>query len=166
MLEGEQLKLKPDFIVNSIDDLTIDFFIKNNIKAVIQDIDNTLVSHGAAIDSRAKAYINMLLDNDIKLCLVTNNKKRRVVGFINGVPFISRAMKPLKWSFKKAIRIMHAKANETATIGDQIFSDIYGGNRAKTITVWVKPIRPSKEGGFVALKRYLEKRVIKNWEEN
>ena len=42
---------------------------------------------------------------------------------------------------------------------DQIFTDIYGANRAGIRTVLVKPIHPREEIQIV-LKRYLEKIVL------
>ena len=44
-------------------------------------------------------------------------------------------------------------------VGDQIFTDVYGANRAGIHTILVKPIHPKEEIQIV-LKRYLEKIVL------
>ena len=47
-------------------------------------------------------------------------------------------------------------------IGDQLFTDIWGGNRAGLTTVLVTPIDPSIEPPFVRFKRIFEKPFIRN----
>ena len=75
-----------------------------------------------------------------------------------GVDAISRASKPSRKPFE-AIKIMGIKAEETAVIGDQLFTDIYGGNKLNMFTILVKPIA-TKEFIFVRMKRLAEKFVL------
>ena len=49
------------------------------------------------------------------------------------------------------------KPCEIACIGDQLFTDIWGGNRAGCYTVFVKPIDTGYEPPFVRFKRLFEK---------
>ena len=56
-------------------------------------------------------------------------------------------------------KIMGIKAEETAVIGDQLFTDIYGGNKLNMFTILVKPIA-TKEFIFVRMKRLAEKFVL------
>ena len=57
-----------------------------------------------------------------------------------GVPYQGHAGKPKSKGFYKAMERMHAKPEETAIVGDQIFTDIWGGNNAGVTTLMVKPI--------------------------
>ena len=44
-------------------------------------------------------------------------------------------------------------------MGDQLFTDVYGANRAGIYSILVKPMNPKEEIQIV-LKRYLEKPVL------
>ena len=54
---------------------------------------------------------------------------------------------------------MGTTTENTLFVGDQIFTDVYGANRAGIRTILVKPIHPKEEIQIV-LKRYLEKIVL------
>ena len=74
-------------------------------------------------------------------------------------------LKPLPFNFNKARRLYNAKKEQTAIIGDQIFTDIVGGNIANIKTILVEPFEPKTEGGFFfRLKRRLERRYIKKYD--
>ena len=56
-------------------------------------------------------------------------------------PFICSAKKPLKRGFKKELKaIDHQNRAEVVVIGDQIMTDILGGNRMGFYTILVEPI--------------------------
>ena len=50
-------------------------------------------------------------------------------------------------------------------MGDQLFTDVYGANRAGLYSVLVKPMNPREEIQIV-LKRYLEKPVLWSYERH
>lgn len=134
-----------------------------NIKALIIDIDNTLV--GWDVKSPTKEvldWLELLKENDFKICLVSNNKEDRVLKFTEdlNIDYIFSAKKPFKKSFKKALKILGESNNNTAIIGDQIFTDVLGGNRSRIFTVLVEPIK-SKEFWWTTLVRNVEKIIIK-----
>ena len=54
-----------------------------------------------------------------------------------GINYIGLAYKPLKSSFKKALHDLNLGPDEVFMIGDDYFSDIYGGNRNKLRTVLI-----------------------------
>ena len=54
---------------------------------------------------------------------------------------------------------MGTDEKNTLFVGDQIFTDIWGANKAGIYSVLVKPIHPKEEIQIV-LKRYLEKIVL------
>ena len=90
--------LIPDYFLKSVTDVDIDFINKNNIEAVIFDVDNTLVGFKEPNpDPRIKAYIQTLKDNGVKVAVASNNSRHRVSVFYEqiDVPFVHRACKPL-----------------------------------------------------------------------
>ena len=130
-------------------------------RGVIFDIDNTLVPHGAPADDRAIALFDRLKSIGFSCCLLSNNQLPRVKSFNDRVNvfFIENAHKPSTKNYRKAMEIMHTDEKTTIFIGDQLFTDVYGANRAGIRTILVSPIHPKEEIQIV-LKRYLEKIVL------
>ena len=94
-------------------------------------------------------------------CLLSNNQLARVEMFNRDVQvhFIENAHKPSVKNYRRAMELMGTDETTTIFVGDQIFTDIYGANRAGIRTILVKPIHPKEEIQIV-LKRYLEKIVL------
>jgi HAD superfamily phosphatase (TIGR01668 family) len=78
------------------------------------------------------------------MCLVSNNLSTRVSRFSRAldIPAIAKAAKPRRRSFRQAMEIMGTTAEHTAVIGDQLFTDVLGGNRLHLFTVLVSPLSP------------------------
>lgn len=157
----------PSLSVVSISNITAELLHKNNIKGLILDIDNTLVpNHVEDADDNAVQWIERMKSAGFKLCIVSNAAKKRVVRFNDKLQLhaVHRAMKPGTAAFKKAGRMMDIAAENITVVGDQIFTDVYGGNRAGMFTILVKPIDP-REGKLVRFKRIFEKRILKKYSE-
>ncbi len=139
------------------------YFKDKKIKAIFLDIDNTLVlPYETKPDEKADKFIKELLEENIMVCLVSNNKKSRVDNFnIWSLPSVYRAAKPLPFAYKKLISSLKLKKEDVAIIGDQIFSDILGANLLGIKSIYVNPIKEGKEGAFVYIKRKIEKFVIR-----
>ncbi len=131
------------------------------IRGVIFDIDNTLVPHGKPADKRAWALFSRLKGLGMRTCLLSNNKESRVASFAAQVdsPYIYKAGKPATGNYRKAMEWMGTDAASTIFVGDQLFTDVYGANRAGIYGILVKPIHPREEIQIV-LKRYLEAIVL------
>ncbi len=134
---------------------------KKGIRGVIFDIDNTLVPHGAPADGRARALFARLRELGMETCLLSNNKEPRVASFASqvGSPYIYKAGKPATRNYKRAMEQMGTDSDSTLFVGDQLFTDVYGANRAGIYGILVKPIDPREEIQIV-LKRYLEAVVL------
>lgn len=159
--------LYPNLIVDTIYDIELSTLQKNNIKALIIDIDNTLVAWDIKeADERSMAWIERMKRNGIQSCLVSNNTEDRVVKFNEHLKLfaVHRANKPRRAPFLKALNHLGTQPEETAVIGDQIFTDILGGNRLKMFTILVTPISP-KEFPLIRIKRFFEKFVLKKYHE-
>jgi len=130
-------------------------------RGLIFDIDNTLVPHGADADERAIALIERLKNIGFDICLLSNNKKPRVERFNKdvNVNYIFKAGKPYSKNYYVAAMMTRTSFKSTLVIGDQLFTDIYGGKLAQFHTILVNPI-DKKEDFFVRFKRLLEKPVM------
>lgn len=142
---------------------SIDFerLYRDGYRGIIFDIDNTLVPHGAPADERAKALFARLKTLGFRCCLLSNNKEPRVKMFNDdvGVLYIHDAHKPSVRNYRQAMERMQTDVSDTVFVGDQVFTDVYGANRAGIRTILVKPIHPKEEIQIV-LKRYLEKIIL------
>ena len=153
----------PRLFVESVYSIDMALLKENNIKGLILDVDNTLVAqYVEKPDNRLIEWIDNLKKNNIKMCIVSNGSPKRVKEFNEDLNLyvISKARKPLKKGFLEALDVMGLGTNEVAVVGDQLFTDMLGGNRLNMFTILVKMIDPREEI-FVHLKRYLEKAVLK-----
>lgn len=130
-------------------------------RAVIFDIDNTLVEHDAPADERAKTLIAKLKRIGFKICFLSNNDEERVASFNESVDceYIYKAGKPLAKGYKAAMKKMGTDEMTTLFVGDQIFTDIWGANNAGIRSILVKPIAKHEEIQII-LKRIPEKLIL------
>ena len=155
-------KFYPRLMLEKIQDISIEKLDNNGIKGLILDIDNTLVpEHMREADENAVKWIERMKNAGFKICIVSNASKKRVIKFNERLELyaIHRASKPGTKSFLKAARLLDFKNENIAVVGDQIFTDIFGGNRVNMFTILVTPIH-KKESLFIRLKRIPEKLVL------
>ena len=150
-----------DFAFRRTVDIKPWFLQKHGIKGLILDVDNTLTTH----DHPAPAvgiteWIREMKSCGIRLMIVSNNREERVRPFAEllGLPFVSRGAKPLKKGYIAAMKRMRLRAADTAAVGDQLFTDIWGANFTGIRSIYVSPIEPeSRKERFIRFKRLLEK---------
>ncbi len=151
----------PNEYLDSAYQIDFDCLFQEGYRGIIFDVDNTLVPHGAPADDRAKKLFNHLKKLGYQCCLLSNNKEPRVKIFNDEVQvqYIFKARKPKISGYERAMELMGTNKENTLFVGDQIFTDVYGANRAGIRTILTKPIHPKEEIQIV-LKRYLEKIVL------
>ena len=154
--------LMPQYLLADVGELTDAFLEQTGIRGIIFDIDNTLVGFRTATPTAENlALFARLREKGIQIAIASNNNKERVGRFAAelGIPAYSRACKPLGFALAKIRKGWGLPAKEIALVGDQIYTDMLGGNCAGMITVLVEPI-DHKETVFFKIKRALEKPVI------
>ena len=154
-------KFFPRKWVDSTYNIDFEKYYRNGYRGIIFDIDNTLVPHGADADERAVELFNHLKTIGFDVCLLSNNKRHRVERFNRDVKakYIFKAQKPYSRNYYAAAMNMHISVKSVLCIGDQLFTDIYGGNLAGIYTILVNPIDKHEEIQIV-LKRLLERFVL------
>ena len=141
--------------------IDFDKLYQDGYRAVIFDVDNTLVPHDAPADARAIGLFKHLKELGYSCMLLSNNKEPRVKKFndVVKVNYIYKANKPMPANYKKSMNILGTTKENTIFIGDQIFTDIMGANLTGIRTILVKPIHPKEEIQIV-LKRIPEKLIL------
>lgn len=146
-LEGDAVKfpLVPDFYFDSIHSIDIESLRARGITLLLADLDNTLVTYGEKTPSPAvEAWRDALAAAGITLFILSNSRKPgRAQRFAQalGVPYEGHAGKPRAGGFVRAMERMGVTPAQTAIVGDQIFTDIWGGNNAGVLTLLVHPIQ-------------------------
>ena len=130
-------------------------------RAIIWDVDNTLVTHGAPADERAVRLFERIKALGFSCTLLSNNDEARVKMFNDavGVSYIYKAQKPKPDNYRLAMNRMGSDETTTVFIGDQIFTDIFGANNANIPSIMVAYIDRHEEIQIV-LKRRLEAIVL------
>ncbi len=151
----------PDEFLDSAYEIDYRALYEWGYRGIIYDIDNTLVPHGAPADERAIALFDSLKKLGFSCCLVSNNRRERVDLFNKDVHvyFVEKAGKPSRKGYLKAMDEMGTTVSTTVSIGDQLFTDVWGARRTGIHSILVRPIDPHEEIQIV-LKRYLERLVL------
>lgn len=144
----------------SVYDIDFEQYYADGFRAVLFDIDNTLVEHEAPCDEKARALFERLRSVGFKTCIISNNHGPRVESFAKVAKsrYICDAGKPSKDGYEKAAELLNVKKEETMMVGDQLFTDIWGANRAGIYSVCTKQIAPDPYF-HIKLKRIGEKIV-------
>lgn len=153
----------PHMSVKSPYDIDLDELQKKGIRGIILDLDNTIVAWDSYDIGRDMAdWLKGVVAKGFKVSIVSNNNHARVsrMAISLGIPFVSRALKPIKRGFRKALAQMGIKPQEAAVIGDQLLTDVFGGNRLGLVTIWVQPLS-AREFIFTKVHRRVEKMVVR-----
>ena len=153
--------------MKSVVGITTRFLAANGIKGLVVDVDNTLAKHDCPTPEQfAVQWIDAMKQAGIKVVIISNNAKERVQPFSDalGVPFVYDAKKPLNKGYKQALKMMGLTKREVAMVGDQIFTDMLGGNLAGLTTILVNPIDTDTDIAQIRFKRTLENLIVKRVE--
>ncbi|WP_124220351.1 YqeG family HAD IIIA-type phosphatase [Aquisalibacillus elongatus] len=165
----------PNDQVDTVLEVTPDYLKNKGIKGVITDLDNTLVAwNQPAATPEVIEWFRVLREAGIEVTIISNNTEDRVSFFSKplGIPFISKARKPMQTAFKRAKKEMKLSGDELVVVGDQLLTDVFGGNRANLHTILVVPIVRT-DGFFTRFNRKIERRILHhfkktgklNWED-
>jgi uncharacterized protein len=154
----------PNEHVKSILDIKPEVLKEKGIKGIITDLDNTLVEWDRPnATPQLIEWFDEIRKQNILVTIVSNNNEERVKAFSDPlqIPFIFRARKPMMPAFHKALSKMGLKKDEAVVIGDQLLTDVLGGNRSGFHTILVVPVAQT-DGFFTKFNRFVERRML-NW---
>lgn len=162
--------LTADIVCDSIYDIDLSALKTAGIRLLLADLDNTLVPYGVPLPTdEVRAWNERLKEAGVTLFVLSNNRhadRPRIFSEGLGIPFIGHAGKPKSGSFFKAMEQMGVTTEQTAIVGDQIFTDILGGSRAGVTTILIKPIRlAGNPGRYVRYAAELPFRLLSGKKE-
>lgn len=152
----------PNEHVKSIFEIEPGKLKERGIKGIITDLDNTLVEWDRPeATPKIIDWFQKMKDNGIIITIVSNNNKERVKQFSGplGIQYIYEARKPMGRAFRKAVKDMKIKKEEVVVIGDQLMTDVLGGNRSGLHTILVVPVAQS-DGFFTKINRRIERTIL------
>lgn len=158
---------KPDMYKKDIYSVDYKKLKSCGIKCILFDLDNTLIPYKNTKPTRKlKDFIEKIKDMNFKVILFSNSSKKRLKPFkyILEVDCAASCHKPSKNKFKKVLSEYKYLESEVAIIGDQIPTDIFGGNRMGILTVLTKPLNKN-EPIWTKCNRLFESRIIKKLEK-
>ncbi len=135
-------KFCPNLYVESLHHIDPSLLKDNGIKGIVFDIDNTVTRWGSNdVSPTTLKWLEDAKAHGFRVCLLSNNRKARVddISRMLDIPS-AKGFKPFYSAFQSALSLLGTSPQESAIIGDQIFTDILGGNRAGLFTVLVQPM--------------------------
>ena len=150
--------LYPNAHFKNVREIELGFLKENNINALILDVDNTLIDYDKNLPNETIDWANNLKKNGVKLYILSNSNKKekvRTVAEKLDIEYMYFAKKPLKTGLLKAQKELQEKPENVAVVGDQIFTDVLGGNRCKMFTILIEPIA-EKDIWLTKVKRPIE----------
>ena len=156
--------LSPDRYVASVECIGLDALKAAGKRAILLDRDNTLVPRDrqTAPDS-VVAWLARARELGFKLCMVSNNWHRDQVERSASeleMDFISHAMKPAPFAIRAGLKRLGAAPDETVLIGDQLYTDAWGGKLAGVDTILVRP-QATADLWYTHIFRIFERRALK-----
>ncbi len=152
----------PNYYVQSFKTLNIRKLHEMGIQLLLCDIDNTLVAYDEEVPNQDVVdFIHKLKRNGIEVALCSNSLSSRGKNFGKHLPVSKTypfSCKPLPFCFKKAMKDHGLKASQIAILGDQMYTDILGGNIWGLYTILTAPIA-IKDRNITKVFRFFEELI-------
>lgn len=140
--------LKPGLRVASVLEIDLAHLRESGVRGFIFDLDDTLVhALSPTAEQDVVDWITRIRD-EFKLFIVSNNTSHNRVLLAAehlGLPCVARAAKPSRRFFRHAMAEMGLQPHEVAIVGDQLFTDVLGGNRVGALSVLVDPLSSERK---------------------
>ena len=137
--------LIPDRTCGSYAEVLPEQLKKRGITLLLADLDNTLACYGQREpDDAVRAWKDVLAAGGVELFLLSNSRKPDRAGAFAralGIPYQGHSGKPGRDGYLRAMERMGRTPEQTAMIGDQIFTDTLGARRTGVYAILVEPIR-------------------------
>lgn len=150
----------PNESVARVTDIDLQRLMQKGFRALLLDLDNTLLPwRSLEVPSDVRRWLSRASELGFKVCIVSNThnpKRLRQIARGMNVECVHRALKPRGRGFDVALAKLTCSRSEAVVVGDQILTDILGGNLAGMYTILVDPMHPTEFLG-TKLSRLIER---------
>ncbi len=156
-------KYVPNMYKKNINDIDYEKLKNLNIKCLMFDLDNTLLKLNKTIPKKSFCSLIKRLKKDFSIFVVSNNGSNKRVSIAAarlGVNYVRFSMKPFSRGFKIIKNKYDFAKSEMCIIGDQLMTDILGGNKFGIYTVLVDPLE-NDDLSITGINRFFERRKLK-----
>ncbi|MGO8672356.1 MAG: YqeG family HAD IIIA-type phosphatase [Capsulimonadaceae bacterium] len=155
----------PSLVVESVGDVDPKVLRACGITAIITDLDNTLVPwRRYEITPGVIEWLERLEVEGIKICIASNTlhmQRLKQLADTMAIPFVDRVRKPFVGGFIRSMEAMESTRATTAVFGDQLFTDVWCGNKLGLTTILLRPPLSREEFFWTQVVRYIENAVIR-----
>ena len=158
---------RPHFMVEAVYDLKPDQLREHGIRAVLVDLDNTLIAWNNPDGTpEMRQWLHDLRDGGIRVIVVSNNSPKRVKRAVEkfDIDYEAWSLKPFTFGIDRALKRFHYEKNEVVMVGDQLMTDIRAAHRAGIRSILVKPLVKS-DAWVTKFNRWRERRMWKKIEK-
>jgi uncharacterized protein len=154
--------IEPWMRVDRVDDVPFDEIAASGARAVLFDLENTIIPPGGPFDDAGRTIIGNARAAGLQVGVVSNASAGWVGPALEaeGIPGIAPAGKPAKDAFLAACRMVGVTPSEAVYVGDQVITDVLGSQRAGLRAVLVKP-KYTKEFRSAKFQRFVARVVIR-----
>lgn len=155
---------RPRAHFRTVQDIDLSNLLSRGINNLIVDLDETLRKRNS--DTIPESSVKWLEDVKVKgfkACVISNNPfnwKMKKIEETLKTPVSFLALKPFPVAFRHAMKLLNSDASNTALIGDQLFTDVFGANMLGIYSILVDPITGAEKGIFRRMMRWLEQMVF------
>ena len=158
---------KPDLMINHYKEFDIDTYHNLGYDTLLLDIDNTLSPYYEKHpDEDVLNFINELKEKGFKVIIISNNTSERVETYCRDIDckYYYFSLKPFSYTYQRLIKENHLDKNKIICLGDQLLTDILGGNSLGLYTIYCKPI-VDNDNFSGKITRLIEKFIFKIYEK-
>ena len=156
--------IKPDYILKSIYEIDFDILQKIGIKAMLFDLDSTLMASKSGIYTDETYSFLRSAEEKFFIAVVSNNKNPEYIKKVTEIshfPLLFQAGKPRTEKVKTFLQSHNLRPENCVLVGDRPLTDILCGKLLGCKTILVDSITASTESKIVRFVRKLERLSIK-----
>lgn len=160
------MKFYPNMYQKNIHNIPYKKLKRLGIKCLIFDLDNTIALIDQELITEDTKSLLTSLKNDFQVVIISNNVTKRVKSYADYLEcdYVANATKPLPKGYLRISKKYGFQKKEMCMIGDQLVTDIYGGNCFSMFTILVDPLG-KRDLKITSLNRFLEKKILKRYEQ-
>ncbi len=156
--------LKPDLNLKSIYDIDLAELKRNGVKAMLFDLDSTIMASKAACYTDKMTRWLKLVQENFFMAVVSNNSNPEYIEKVRAIsdfPLLFGACKPKTGPVREFLKKYNVEPKDCVIVGDRPLTDILCGKFLGCKTILVDSLTADTEKFVVRLARRLERCSIR-----